>query len=1405
MIKLNQYLKTDEEIEVYIEKAKLIKETKEVSLFLKVESYYDFFKRLNIEKQILNTIDNYSNTNFHYENNYEISKKQIELIANDMFDNISCLKKYNCNREILANDLNNLTVKLKQNEIPTTKKDITFLENEIFRLYSCELKINMVFNQRDINLNQYIKSKSDIEIAKVSKTSSIQEKKIVDIPVKIDSTPVNQWGKCKFRNEKYTPISQLSDQDEVLSIRGEITKFDMRSIRNGKSIVIIDITDRDEGITVKCFIKEKEREAFFKDLKVGLFIGVNGKVEYDSYSRCNIFKARSICKLNRVERMDEALEKRVELHAHTKMSDMDGLVSAKDLVNTAIRWGHKAIGITDHGIVQAFPEAMETARKHDLKVLYGMEGYLHEKVETVWGNTDASLDDSFVVFDIETTGLSAYYRKITEIGAVKIKNRKIIDRYNVLIDPKEKLPTEIIELTGITDEMLEGQKTIDEVMPEFISFCGDCPLVAHNAKFDMAFIKREVPTLNNAVIDTLPLSRMLVTEIKRHKLDKLTKFFNVRLDSHHRAVDDAEATANVFIHLLNRLEKQNILYFKDVNKHISETIHKRFGETFHIIIYAKNYTGLKNLYYLVSESHIDNFYKKPLIYRKMLDKYREGLIIGSACEAGEVFKKILKAENKDNILKTMEYYDYLEIQPIANNMHLVRNQAVRNTQDLEDINRKIYNYANKLGKLTVATGDVHFLNKEDEIYRRIIMAGKGFQDADEQAPLYLKTTNEMLNDFNYFDKNIQKEIVIENPNKIADMIEKMKPIPDETFPPKIEGSEEELRQITEDFAKELYGPNLPEEVSSRLNKELNSIISNGYAVLYIIAQKLVKKSMEDGYLVGSRGSVGSSFAATMSGITEVNPLQPHYLCKKCFYCEFIKDGSYGSGVDMPDKICPKCGEKLNKEGFDIPFEVFLGFEGDKEPDIDLNFASEEQSVAHQYTEELFGEGYVFRAGTIGTIAEKTAFGFVKKYLESKEIEKHGAEIQRLTVGCSGVKRTSGQHPGGVMVVPSDKDIHDFSPIQYPANDSTTGVKTTHFDYHSISGRILKLDILGHDTPTIIKMLEGFTDTNAQEVALDDKETMKLFLSTEPLGITPEDLGITVGTLGIPEFGTPFVRQMLVDTMPTTFSELVRISGLSHGTDVWVNNAQDLVRDGVTTLKTVISTRDDIMTYLIYAGLEKKMSFTIMESVRKGKGLKPEHEEAMVANNVPTWYIDSCKKIKYMFPKAHAVAYVMMSFRIAYYKVHYPAAFYATYFTMKANDFDGDLICKGRSEILKRIDELSKLGNDKTAKDKNLLTVLEVSNEMYAREVILEKVDLYNSDDKIFIAKDNKILPPLIALQGVGESVAANIVEARGKGEFISIEDLTKRTKANKTCIEALKNHGCLKGMSATNQLNLFDI
>lgn len=1220
-----------------------------------------------------------------------------------------------------------------------------------------------------------------------------------------------------------TPVKIVDTKipGESVIVEGNIFNIEPREIKGEKYIVSFDITDKSDSTTVKFFVKRSVFDNELKDkIKKDAYLRVQGEVQFDKYAKeINIMAKAIMTAQAPPPRMDTAEEKRVELHLHTQMSSMDGVTPVKTYIKRAIEWGHKAIAITDHGVVQAFPDAMNAADKSDLKVIYGVEAYLIDDLgNAVFSPRGQNLDDTYVVFDIETTGLSKEKEMITEIGAVKVADGKIIDRFSTFVNPQRPISAEITKLTGITDDMVKDAPTIENILPEFLKFCEDTVLVAHNASFDTGFIRiaaerAGLGELHHTIVDTLELARALLPELNKHKLDIVCEHLGVTLNGHHRAVNDAEATAEVFIKFLDMLAEKKIFTLDEINVLASRTVNYKKLRAYHAIILVKNYTGLRNLYELVSMAHIDYFFRRPRIPKSKFMQMREGLILGSACEAGELYRALLDGEPKQRIEELVHFYDYLEIQPLGNNKFMIDSPRVENIHSMEDIknmNRKIVELGETYGKPVVATCDVHFIDPDDAAYRKIIMAAEGFPDADNQPPLYFRTTDEMLAEFDYLGEEKAREVVITNTNLIADQIEKIKPIPDETFPPKIEGADEQLRQICMDKAHSIYGDPLPPLVQERLETELNSIISNGYAVLYIIAQKLVWKSVADGYLVGSRGSVGSSFAANMAGITEVNSLPPHYVCPNCKYSDFdselVKSFAMeeASGCDMPDMNCPKCGTLMHKDGHDIPFQTFLGFEGDKEPDIDLNFSGEYQQTAHAYTEELFGVGHVFKAGTIGTLADKTAYGFVKKYFDEREITAHNAEITRLMNGCTGVKRTTGQHPGGLMVVPSDHNIYEFCPIQRPANDVNSTVTTTHFDYHSISGRLLKLDLLGHDDPTVIRMLYDLTGVNPQTVPLGDPATMSLFESPEALGVTAEEIGCETGTLGIPEFGTKFVRGMLLDTKPKTFADLLRISGLSHGTDVWLGNAQTLIENGTITLKETISTRDSIMIYLINKGVDKKKSFKIMEKVRKGKGLTDEDIADMKAADVPDWYIESCQKIKYMFPKAHAAAYVMMAFRIAYFKINYPEAYYATYFTVRAcDDFDYSCMCKGMDVAKAAMREIHAKGMEATAKDKAKMTVLELIVEFYARGFKFLPIDLYKSDSRKFIVTEEGLIPPFNSLQGLGTNAAQSIVDGRAAGEFHTIEELKERTSLGRSLIDLLKENGVLNGIPETNQLSLF--
>lgn len=1405
---------TDESLDkIKIQKIEVIERTNTINLHALSQEIIDFNHIENIKDEISKHYNNSVNVEIYLK--YKLEKNiNIEKIKENLFyiinkssnilskakDNIKIEFKDDCFFVIADNKL--LIDELNENNIERKLKKLICdynLDYNIKAIYNeaeeeAAITAQRIFDQALKKNLEIIKNNSS-EKKPANKSQEGSYKKRSRKKIDFDSIPVSL-------------ISELTNDSGVVNIKGKIVNVDKRELKNGSFLISLIITDSTDSIMCKYFCPNGFDD---EGIENGNYIQIAGNVEYDDYEKELIVKIQDLqLTTEEIKRMDNAKEKRVELHLHTGMSSMDGINSFKEYAKKARQWGHKAIAITDHGVVQGYPEAMDCA-DDNFKVIYGMEGYLvNDTVSIVQNCQNVNLDSVFVVFDIETTGLNPKNDNIIEIGAVKISNRKVIDSFSTFVHIDKKLPGKIIELTSITDDMLQGQPEIDEALPAFLDFAKECVLVAHNAKFDLGFIKENTKVLsienyNPPVLDTLELSKALIKDVKNHRLNTLTKKLGINLINHHRAVDDANATGQLLIILLNKLSEREIYDVSKLNDILMEDIDIVKQPSYHINILVTNYIGLKNLYSLVSDSHINNFYKKPRLLKSNLNQLREGLLLGTACESGELFSAFLEGKSDEKIEEIADYYDFYEIQPLDNNMFLVNNERLRSVEELKIINKKIVELGERKGKTVVATGDVHFLEPEDEIFRRILMSGQGYEDAEEQAPLYFKTTDEMLDDFSYLGEEKAYEVVVTNTNLIADFIEPILPIPKGTFPPIMEGSDNELKNICFSKAKSIYGEKLPEIVESRLNRELNSIIGNGYSVMYMIAQKLVKKSNEDGYLVGSRGSVGSSFAATMAGITEVNPLVPHYVCNKCKYSEFIEDGSYGSGFDLPDKHCPNCGTLLVKDGHDIPFEVFLGFEGDKEPDIDLNFAGEEQGICMKYTEELFGEGKVFRAGTISTIADKTAYGFVKNYFEERGITKRKAEIERLIQGCLGIKRTSGQHPGGVMIVPKDKDIHDFTPVQYPANNEKSGTITTHFDYHSISGRILKLDLLGHDTPSIIRMLEDLTGLESKDIPMDDPSTMAIFNSPEILGISLDEINCSTGTLAIPEFGTSFVRQMIKDTKPKSFSDLVRISGLSHGTDVWINNAQDIIKKGYAKIGGVISTRDDIMTYLIQMGVEKKTAFDIMERVRKGKGLRKEDEEAMKAQNVPQWYIDSCNTIKYMFPKAHAVAYVTMSVKIAYYKVHYPEAFYATYFTTKVDDFDADIVMKGQNHILNTIKSFEEKGNDKTAKEKNLITVLEVAYEMYKRGFKFTKVDLYKSDDRKFLLTEDGILPPLMGLQGLGANAAANIKAEREISEFISIEDIINRAKVSKTVIEVLEKHGCLKNMDETNQISIFNV
>ena len=1230
-------------------------------------------------------------------------------------------------------------------------------------------------------------------------------------------------------DEEAIRIEQIMGEMGEVVIRGQILSMDERPIRGEKTILMFSITDFTDTIMVKMFCKNEYLDEIKNGgVAKGAFLKIKGVTTIDRFdSELTIGSVIGIKKIPSFvsTRMDTSPVKRVELHCHTKMSDMDGVSDVKDIIKRAMKWGHKAIAITDHGDVQAFPDANHAIGKDDdFKIIYGMEAYLVDDLKgLVEHPMGQSFADTFVVFDLETTGFSPSKNQIIEIGAVKVVNGSITERFSTFVNPKVPIPFEIEQLTSINDDMVLDAPTIDEILPKFMEFCQDAVMVAHNADFDMSFIKHNCSALGleceKTVLDTVALSRVLLPALNRFKLDTVAKALNVSLAHHHRAVDDAACTAEIFVKLVEMLRDRGVETMEDLDQmesYTEETIRKM--PSYHAIMLAQNDIGRVNLYRLVSDSHIKYYNRRPKIPKSEFMKYREGILLGSACEAGELYRTLLRGSSQEEVARIVQFYDYLEIQPLGNNAFMLRTdkEPVESEEDLKDINRQIVELGEQFNKLVVATCDVHFLDPEDEVYRRIIMAGKGFKDADDQAPLFLRTTEEMLKEFEYLGSEKAEEVVIENTNKIANMCEKISPVRPDKCPPVIENSDGMLREICYTRAHEIYGEDLPPVVVERLERELNSIISNGFAVMYIIAQKLVWKSNEDGYLVGSRGSVGSSFVATMAGITEVNPLSPHYICSNCHYVDFDSDlvKSYAgkAGCDMPDRNCPHCGQKLIKEGFDIPFETFLGFKGNKEPDIDLNFSGDYQSKAHKYTEVIFGDGQTFRAGTIGTLADKTAFGYVKNYYEERGVHKRNCEIDRIVQGCVGVRRTTGQHPGGIIVLPLGENIYSFTPVQHPANDMTTDIITTHFDYHSIDHNLLKLDILGHDDPTMIRMLQDLTGVDPQTIPLDSPEVMSLFQNTSALGIEPEDIGgCKLGALGIPEFGTDFAMQMLIDTKPQAFSDLVRIAGLSHGTDVWLGNAQTLIQEGKATISTAICTRDDIMTYLIGKGLDSEEAFTIMERVRKGAVANgkckewPEYKKDMLDHGVPDWYVWSCEKIKYMFPKAHAAAYVMMAWRIAWCKVFYPLAYYAAFFSIRATSFNYELMCQGKERLEYFMHDYERRKDTLSKKEQDTYKDMRIVQEMYARGFEFLPIDLYKAKAHHFQIIDNKLMPSISTTDVLGDKAADAVVEAAKDGKFLSRDDFRQRTKVSKTVIDLMVDLGILADLPESNQLSLFDL
>ena len=1293
-----------------------------------------------------------------------------------------------------------------------------FLERFISETFDKRVKVCINSGKTAVTIDspEYVEMQSknvNIEIPKEAPPERKKPKQEYDdLPISLTNAKVIFGSRIK---SKPVALKGVSIEDGNVTVWGSVFALQIRDTRDGKrKIITFNITDKTNSFTVKIFETSQNCETLVKNISDGACVMLRGHVEYDDYIKSYCIKANSVMLIDRIEVGDDAPEKRVELHMHTNMSAMDGMTPAKKLVERAIKWGHRAVAITDHGVVQAFPEAAAAAKGSDIKIIYGMEGYfVDDSVKAFSGSSDMPLDGTFIIFDVETTGLRTGVDRLTEIGAVKYVDGAEKSRFQTFVDPERPIPQNIVELTGITDSMVAGAPKEGEAVRKFFEFCGEgSVLVAHNASFDTEVIRsaceRNGIEYNYSHIDTLVLAQSLISGIKNYKLDTISNHFKLPKFDHHRADEDAGALAAIFEKLLALTAEKGVERVSQINELIP--VDPRRLPTYHIIILAKNKVGLKHLYQLITKSNLEYYYRHPRVPKSELLSHREGLLIGSACEAGQLYRAVLSGKSEEELLRIASMYDYLEIQPNSNNAFMLRKGTLSSEEELNEINRHIIRLADKLGIPVVATGDVHFIDESDKVFREILMTGQGFSDAAEQAPLYFRTTNDMLKEFAYLGEEKAKEVVITNPNLIADMCEEILPIPKGTYPPKIEGSDEELRRICYERIKDYYGDPIPEYVKARLDKELDSIIKNGFAVLYIIAQKLVWNSMDHGYYVGSRGSVGSSFVAFAAGISEVNPLAPHYICESCKHYEFFLNGEYGSGFDMPPKDCPNCGKPMHRDGHDIPFETFLGFNGDKQPDIDLNFSGEYQFYAHRYTEELFGKEHVFKAGTIGTLADKTAYGFVKKWMEEKGLDLSRAEQDRLTMGCVGVKRTTGQHPGGMVVVPNDMDAEDFTPIQHPADDADSVHRTTHFDFHSLHDTILKLDNLGHDVPTLYKHLEDMTGISVMDADVCDPKLYELLTSPAPLGLTPEDIDCETGTLSLPELGTPFVRQMLMESKPKNFSDMLQISGLSHGTDVWIGNAQELIKNGTCTISEVIGTRDSIMVYLIHKGLEPGMAFKIMEIVRKGKStslLTDEHKKAMIDHNVPQWYIDSCMKIKYMFPKAHAAAYVIAAMRLAWYKLYRPLEYYATYMTVRGEDIDTVSVLQGRAAVkakMKEIDEKMKT-KQATAKEEGTFTSLQVINEMLARGIEVLPIDIYKSSANKYTIEDGKIRLPFSALSGCGGAAAQGLEDARndGKGEFLSIEEVQLRSGAPKSIIAALEESGAFSTLPKTTQISFF--
>ena len=1364
----------------------------------------------------------------------EVSKNQIDVTMKIRGADFLRARKLDRELERVMKNLFGFDYKVVFNE-NITKEDEKALEErrEFNQKHAIEKALeHMAIGEQiaEEKVNNKIKEKQKKEAAK-SNSEMVAGAPMPPPPPPTEMVPEEEeeitpliYGRNANIRSNIVNVTDISPEDDMAAINGEILggTIEEKELKSGKFLVSFNVYDGTSTIACKIFVKPEEKKKIVGRLKAAKGVKLEGKSGISNFTHEMEILANVVIEtegIKKAVRQDLADVKRVELHMHTQMSQMDAMTSATDLIKRAMKWGWKSIAITDHGVVQAFPEAHKLLGldNPDMKVIYGVEAYLvPDGSPVVVNDKGQDIDTTYCVLDLETTGFSPKTEKITEIGIMKIKNGEVLEEFCEFVNPEKPIPQRVVEVTHITDDMVKDAPTIDVMFPKVLEFIKGSVLVAHNASFDMGFLKYVAKELGYefdfTYVDTLPLARKLFPELTKHKLGKIAEHLKIKVEVAHRALDDVDTTVKVLNVMMEMLKKRGATKVGDIATKCEDDKAKaeeyKKIRPYHAIILAKNYVGLKNLYKLVSLSHLKYFYKKPRILKSLYKQYSEGLILGSACEAGELYQAIELGKSDEEIEEIANSYDYLEIQPLGNNQFLVREGIVPDEEALKDINRKIVALGEKLNKLVVATCDVHFMDPQDEVYRRILEAGQGYKDADNQAPLYLRTTNEMLDEFKYLGEEKAYEVVVTNTNKIADMCEQIAPISQEKCPPHIPGCEETIKEIAYDKAHELYGENLPEEVQTRLDKELDSIIKNGFSVMYIIAQKLVWKSNEDGYIVGSRGSVGSSFVANMTGITEVNSLPPHYRCPKCKYVDF-KDYGFQNGFDLPDKPCPKCGHRLDKDGMDIPFETFLGFNGDKEPDIDLNFSGEYQAKAHKYTEVIFGKGTTFKAGTVGTVADKTAFGYVKKYFEERNISVPQAEIARLSVGCTGIKRTTGQHPGGIIVVPKGREIYEFTPVQHPADDPNSDIITTHFDYHSIDQNLLKLDILGHDDPTVIRMLQDITGINPTKVPLDDKSTMSLFSSTEALGVTKEQIKSEVGSYGVPEFGTKFVRGMLVDTKPTTFDELIRISGLSHGTDVWLNNAQTLIAEGTVTLNEAICCRDDIMIYLIKKGLPPNPAFKIMETVRKGKALKDlkkweEYKELMLSHDVPEWYIKSCEKIKYMFPKAHAAAYVTNAFRIAWFKVHIPKAYYAAFFSIRAADnFDASCMIYGKEKVKNKMKEIDMQGSSAAKKDQDMYPVLELVLEMYERGLKFLPIDLYKSHWKNFIVEEEGLRPPFSSIPGMGPIAAESIYEAAKQGEFMSIDEVRIRAKVGASTIDQLREFKVLEGMQESNQISFF--